>query len=89
MVNRVKILENLEEIISVMRVEISAISKKEDYDEHAAKLQRAIGVMQRVYEKIREKSANEPIVKLVERYYSDAWDVISPPTFEKRFDYAM
>ncbi len=88
MVNRIKLLGDLEERVSVMREEIFMFDR-ENYNGAVIWLEKALGLMKKLYEDIRKNFPDEPIVKFIDKYYSDAWDVMVLPTYEERFDYAM
>lgn len=87
MVDRIKILEELEEKVSVMGREIFSLDE-ESYNKESVSLERALSLMHKIYDYIKEKHSEEPIVKHIRKFYSDAWNVLLPPAYEMRFDYA-
>jgi len=87
MVDRVKLLEDLEGKVSVRGQEIFFLVE-ENYNKESVWLDRALGLMRRVYEDIKDKFPNEPIVQHIKRFCDDMWDVLLPPEYEHRHDYA-
>jgi len=89
MVDRLKLLGNLEEKVSYLMGEMFMFNKK-DYEKAAVEVEHALGLMEEVYNKIKDKFPNEPIIKLVEGFYADDWEAHSPPsTYEESLSFGI
>lgn len=88
MVDKIRLLNELEQIVSCQTQEICLMDRT-SFNKTAVYLSRAIGLMIRVYDDIKKKYPNEPIIKLIREHYEDSWDVLTPSTYEEKFYFTL
>ncbi|HLC72301.1 MAG TPA: hypothetical protein VJH37_01845 [Candidatus Nanoarchaeia archaeon] len=78
--NRLRLLEHLSE--SLINLEtLDSIADEKEYEKVAYRNDRILGLMRTIYESVKKIFPEAPIVKSVERSYSDAWDVMCAPAY--------
>lgn len=90
-VDKLKLLEKLDEwmINSGGLDEILLIDNREEYFNASMKYDARLGLMERLYEELKDKFPNEKVIKHIAEFYDLEWDVHYAPDYEGRLDYAM
>jgi hypothetical protein len=85
MVNKIGLLENLLEFVDHETPEL-CFMPEEDYRGASMKINRALSIMRRVYDEVKDQFPDEPVIRKIREHYDDSWDVRQPKSYEEMLE---